>query len=187
MFSRILLKLVDQAILPAVLLLATRIVSVLLISQKLEMFFDINHTGIVFGKLADYLVVNSYSMLFMTGALVLGLTYIILKSYLFHDSHISPSLSAKVFSLNIPSFIQTSFDLYSQGTIWISYLFLMLIITGIMSLFGMVYPWVFHLSFVFTVVITVLLVLDVEHELRISKEKGPGLDKDVFYVGDEQE
>ena len=124
MFSRILIKLVDEAIFPAILLLATRLTSMLMISKFLHANYDINSNGIIFVNLSDYLKVNSYSTLFMILALALGLLFIIIKSFIFHDSHISPGFSAKIYSLKMPALIQSSFDIYSQGTIWLSYIYL---------------------------------------------------------------
>ena len=90
----------------------------------------------------------------------------------FHSSHITPSLTAKLFSLRLSAFIQDSFDLYSQGTVWISYSYLMLLITLVMFLFGSLYAWVFISALVVTVTATVLFVLDIENELGAAVKKG---------------
>src|SRR5665648_364226 len=98
MLSKILVKLIDRAIVPAILLLATRIISIVLISRYLGLPVKIAKSGFVFESLTDFVKVNSYSTLVMTIVLVLGIVYILIKSLAFHDSHIKPSLSAKVFS-----------------------------------------------------------------------------------------
>jgi hypothetical protein len=64
--------------------------------------------------------------------------------------------------------IQTSFDLYSQATVWLSYMFLLLFTTAFMAYFGIVYSWVFFLSLVLTIVSTVLFVLDIEYEVKLN-------------------
>jgi hypothetical protein len=115
-----------------------------------------------------------------------GILYILLKSIVFHESHVSPGVAARLFSLRLPSFIQNSFELYSQGVIWVSYLYLLLLISGIMIVFELIYSWVFFVSLVFAVVTTALLVLDIEKEMHITKdgEKMSTEDSELNY-GDE--
>jgi hypothetical protein len=169
MFSKILVKLIDQAILPAVLLLTTRIISVILISQRFGINFTLDVTGFAFANSDDYIVVNSYSTFAMITVLTVGLFYILIKSYLFHESHVKPHVTAKLFSLRLSSFIQSTFDLYSQGAIWLSYSYLVMIVSGVMTVFGLMYSWVFYVSFALCIMSTILLILDVENEIATSK------------------
>jgi len=187
MFSRILIKLVDEAIFPAILLLATRLVSMFLVSKYLGINFEMKGNGILFVNLEDYVKVNSYSTLFMVSAVVIGLVFIILKSFVFHDSHISPGFSAKLYTLKVPSLIQTSFDIYSQGTIWLSYLYLLLMTSVVMSLFGILYSWVLFIALIATVVATAFFIMDVEHEIKIDKNKETEYDSDSQYLEREEE
>jgi len=172
MLSKVLVKLIDRAIVPAILLLATRVVSIVLISRYLGLPVKILKSGFVFESYADFVKVNSYSTLAMTVVLVLGLIYILIKSLAFHDSHIKPSLSAKVFSLKIQHLIQSSFHLYSEAAIWLSYAYLLLLFSGIMLASKLLYNWVFYATAGVTLVSTILFILDVEEEIKIK-----GLDK----------
>ena len=183
MFSRILIKLIDEAIVPAILLLAVRIGSVVLISQYLGIPFAVSNSGFVFNTPSDYLKINSYSIIAMLVTLGIGLCITLAKTFFFHDSHITPKLTAKVFSLKMSSFIQNSFDLYSQGAIWVSYLYLLLLVSGIMALYGLVYTWVFFVNLGISVIGSVLFIIDVEREIKISN-----LEKTDFdYYEDTQE
>lgn len=182
MFSKILIKLIDEAIVPAILLLTVRLVSVILISRQLGIPFSVGESGFVFGSPTDYVRINSYSMLAMLGALMIGLGYALIKSFFFHSSHISPKLTARVFSLRLSFFVQNSFELYSQGAIWISYLFLLLLVTGVMALFGLVYAWVFYVGLGLGVLAAILFVIDVEKEININRLNGEEFD----YYEDEE-
>jgi hypothetical protein len=122
-------------------------------------------------------------MVFMLIALVLGLSYTLVKSFFFHSSHITPKLTTKVFSLKMSSFIQNSFELYSQGAIWVSYLYLLLLVGGIMALFGLVYPWIFYICLGTSVLSSVLFIIDVEKEIRISNME----DNEFDYYEDTEE
>ncbi len=120
MFSKILIKLIDQAIVPAILLLVTRIVTMIVFSRFMNVTYQITNSGFLFDNQADYVQVNSYSVLSMIIVLAFGVFYILLKSIVFHDSHVTPQMTTKLFTLRLSSFIQTSYDLYSQGAVWLA-------------------------------------------------------------------
>lgn len=168
MFSKILIKLIDEAVTPALTLVAVRILSIFFFSNYFNIEFTIGPTGFVFRNSAQYQVVNSYSMLSLVLVLGLGLGYVLLKAYLFHDTHISPGDTAKLYSLKLTSFIQSSFDLYSQGAIWLSYSFLMTFTLVVMVLFQTVYLWVLIVGIIVSVATAVFFVLDVEREVFSS-------------------
>ncbi len=171
MFSKVLVKLIDQAIVPAITLVAVRVVSVILISNYFGIDLTLGRQGFEYTNPDDFILVNSYSTFFMVVVVAVGLLYILLKSLIFHDSHIAPHITANLFSLRLSSLIQSSYDLYSQGAIWLSYLYLLTISHGIMAFSGLVFPWVFWVSLVLTVCSTVVLIFDIENEMEIKNMK----------------
>lgn len=173
MFSRILVKLIDEAILPAVLLVAARILGVLFVVGYYEIPFNSGNSffTLYFSNSSDFLIVNSYSILFMYLVIFLGGLFFLIKSTYLHDSHVRPSFAAKLFSMKLGNFIQTSFDIYSQGTIWLSYSYLMTLMLGVEAYYKMVFPWVFVASFALSVLLTLVFVFDVEKELILSKNE----------------
>lgn len=177
MFSRILIKLIDESIVPAVLLLVTRLVSVVGVARLNHVPFDFGATGLAFKSADDYIFVNSYSMFYMVVVITIGLFYVLTKSLLFHGSHIKPKISAKLSEYNLRSVIQNSYQLYTQGSIWLSYCFLLLLVAGFMMFFNYLYPWVFYVSLVLSVVSTILFIADVEEELIIMKRNSPLFDE----------
>ncbi|MBI2414716.1 hypothetical protein HYV31_02660 [candidate division WWE3 bacterium] len=186
MFSRILVKLVDEAIVPAIVLLSVRIVAVLVVAKFFDISFSFGARGFIYTNRSDFIFVNSYSTASMIVVLAVGLIYVLLKSLIFHESHIPPHTAAKLFSLNLSGFIQTSFDVYSQGAIWLAYSYLLLAASGIMSYFGLLYTWVFYTSIVLTLISTYLLVIDVEREV-VSGEDQDNLPKEDTVLTFEEE
>lgn len=180
MFSKILVKLIDQAIIPALVLLTTRIVSVTLLSNYLGIPFQFSGRGFIFDDQTQYLKVNSYSLLVMVIVLSLGLLFFLLKAYIFHESHITPKMTATLFSIRLPSLIQSSYEVYTKGAIWISYSFLMLMVTGALSLYGYCYAWVFYTSLGVSILSLLLFIFDVENEMKLGKQDG--FDEDVTYL-----
>ncbi len=182
MFSRLLTKLIDQAIVPALLLVVSRITSVILISQNLGVQYSITSNGLVFTDNQSYELINTYSLLAMLLVLAGGFMYFLLKAYFLHDSHITPKATAKVFSFRIQSLIQNSFELYTQGAIWLSYIYLLTLTAGLMGYFQMIYMWVFYIGFVLSVFFTVVLVIDIEKELKVSKKGRSVFDEDARFL-----
>lgn len=168
MLSKTLLRLIDQATLPAIILLCVRITSILLISYILNIDLTINRSGFVFQNIADYKVANTYSILAMVILLSTGLAYTLIKAFCFHSTHVTPYLTARLFSLRLATFIQSSFDIYSQGFIWLMYSYLLMFLTCIFALFGHVATWVFFVSLLTTIISTVLLIIDIENEMEIK-------------------
>ncbi|MFC1755770.1 hypothetical protein ACFLZK_00035 [Patescibacteria group bacterium] len=165
MISRTLIRLIDQAIVPAILLLCTRLASVIVVSYILGAKFIFSAKGFIFHDPDNYIAVNSFSTLSMVVVLGLGLTYILVKALYFHDTHVSPKLTTKLFHHKLVTLIQSSFELYSQGVIWLTYLYLVTIVTVILGMFGVIYNWITIVSGSFCVITTLLLILDIEHEL----------------------
>ena len=179
MISRTLVKLIDQAIVPAILLLCTRLSSIILVSYYFKIGFSFDSTGFVFASGRDYLLINSYSTFFMMLVLTVGIFYILFKALIFHDTHITPVLTAKLFNIRFSAFIQSSFELYSQGVIWLAYLYLLVVVSGILAFSGLLYNWVFYVSIVLSIISTVILIFDVEHEMKIMNQENEFIEDDT--------
>ncbi|MBU0650179.1 hypothetical protein KJ605_03045, partial [Patescibacteria group bacterium] len=65
MFSKLLIKLIDEAIVPAIFLITVRIVSLVFISRSFGIAITLGESGFMYDSQADYMLVNSYSMLYM--------------------------------------------------------------------------------------------------------------------------
>lgn len=168
MFSRILVKLIDEAIVPAIALVAAKIGSALLLARYYGIEFSITPAGFVYNNHADFTLVNSYSTLVVIATVGLGLIYNLTKAHLFHATHIEPHATAQLYSFRLSRFIQTSFDLYSQSVVWLSYSFLVLLATLAMFYFGFMYDWVLWASVAVTLVATYLFIIDVEREVLVG-------------------
>lgn len=180
MISRTLVKLIDQAITPAIVLLSTRVISVVGLSYFLGIPLTIDARGFSFPTIEDYIKINSYSTLAMIVVLTVGLVYILVKALVFHDTHISPQLTAKVFVYRLSTFIQSSYDIYSQATVWLSYSFLMLMMTGIFAYTDFIYNWVFYINAVLTLASTGILIFDVENEIFMKKNQETYFEDDTL-------
>ncbi len=186
MFSRILVKLIDEAIVPAIALLVVRLLSALLVAKYFGLPFSVGSTGFIYQSQQDFLIINSYSTLAMVLVLAVGLIYVLIKSHLFHESHVHPHVAARLHSLKLSSFIQTSFDLYSQGAIWLSYSYLLFIATGVMVYFGLLYSWILWVSIILNIISTYLFIIDVEKEMNIKKSDASNKEETVISWGEDE-
>ena len=121
MLSKILVKLIDKAIIPTILLLSARVISIVLVAKYMDINIKINSEGLITQNSAEYVKLNSYSILFMLAMLIIGLMYIATKGLVFHDSHIKPTITSRLFSIKAKSLIQSSSEIYPQWGVWALY------------------------------------------------------------------
>jgi len=168
MFSKILLKLIDQAIIPAVLVVGTRLASIALFSNYFDIDYTINKQGITFSNISNYVIINSYSFLCIVAIITAGVFGVLINSALFHHEHIKPHTTAKLFALKLSGLIKNSYEVYTKAAVWITYMWLLTISGGIMFYYDMIYPIVFYTSVIFAVTSTVVLILDIETKVNVS-------------------
>jgi len=164
-YSKTLVRLIDEAILPAVLLVAAKIVGTVLVCRYFNLAWDLSASGIVLFSSQNYLVANSYSSLIMFGFIVLGLIWVLAKSHVFVENHIPPTLAARLAKRGWSSLVKTSFEAYSNAFIWLSYAWLVTLILGLQALYGLSYWWVAGVALLVSIIATSLVALDIERDV----------------------
>ncbi len=170
MLSKILVKLIDKAIIPTILLLSARVISIVLVAKYMDINIKINSEGLITQNSAEYVKLNSYSILFMLAMLIIGLMYIATKGLVFHDSHIKPTITSRLFSIKAKSLIQSSSEIYPQWGVWALYSFMLSAVSGVMAMSGLAYFWVFYLVAFVTLINAVLFIYDFEDDIKIKME-----------------
>lgn len=169
MVSKILLKLVDEAIFPAILVLAAKILGLLVIVWLFGLSWQVSPDttlpAISFGSKGELLKANSYSNLIMFGIVATGLLWILVRAHTFHDTHISPSMALKLLSWGATGLLINTFEAYSQAIVWFSYLWLTFFLIVLHTIFTLSFAWVAIVCFVLSVFLTWLFVVDVEREI----------------------
>lgn len=182
MFSKLLVKLIDEAIFPAVMLVVVRILSIIVVSRYFDIPVELTSEGFLYNSERTYALVNTYSLFLMALFLFLGLLYILVKAWFLHESHVTPKMTAQVYHYRAQNLIQGSFDLYTQGTIWLSYSVLITLVTGIFAFYGLAQIWVSYFSFALTVLAGYFLLVDVEQELALNKPPTKNNPENEAYV-----
>jgi len=106
----------------------------------------------------------------MLAMLIIGLMYIATKGLVFHDSHIKPTITSRLFSIKAKSLIQSSSEIYPQWGVWALYSFMLSAVSGVMAMSGLAYFWVFYLVAFVTLINAVLFIYDFEDDIKIKME-----------------
>jgi len=170
MFAKTLIKLIDYAVFPAVLIVSAKIIGVFFLVRYFDVSYQIDGIRLVFDNADSFVAVNSYSSLLMFAAVIGGLLWVTVKAHVFHETHITPSFSAHLFNMNLEDLIHTTETVYSQAFIWLSYAWITTIVFGIHSYYHLAYLWVFFIALAITVISTAALALDIEKEILIDED-----------------
>lgn len=169
MASRLLLRLIDEAILPAVLIILSKLVSLAALIRALGYSWRLTATGsfpvLQLGTQKQLLAVNSYSNLLTFLVVAIGLVWILAKAYHFHDSHVTPTMTLRLLSWNLTGLLSDSSEIYSQAIVWLSYAWLLFLLMVLQSMVGLQFVWLTVAVFVVNILLTWLFIHDLEEEI----------------------
>jgi hypothetical protein len=172
MASKLLLRLIDEAIVPAFMLLGIKILAVLVIVYMYQIPWEFSPVSvfptILFEDINATMFVSTYSTLAMYLFAILGLIWVLLRAYYLHDTHISPRTVLQLLSMNASWLISASHDLYHKGLVWLSYVWLITGLIGIHTILGLNALWLLVVGIIVSTLVTWLFIADVEREIRIA-------------------
>lgn len=176
MVAKSLVKLIDEAIIPAVILIAGKMLGLLAAIFFLRLPFTIANGEILkilpsvhFANLTDYTIAENYSNLAMFTFAAAGTALVLIRAHFFHESHIHPKLHAKLASLNLESLIVPSYHLYHQAAIWLIFLWLSVGFLVVSALFSVTYGQIAIIAFVVVANFSWVFAIDIEKEIEIAK------------------
>ena len=171
MVTKSVTKLIDEAIIPAIALIVGKMLGLFLAIVIYHLDFVVEQGGILkilpvitFTSPQNYILAENFSNLAMLFAASFGTIFVI-----FHKSHIHPYIHAKLVSLNLESLIAPSYDLYHQGAIWLTYLWLVVGFLVISSMFGVTFPQISIIAFLIAANFSWIFALDVQREIEIQR------------------
>lgn len=167
--SKLIARLISEALLPALLIVGGKIVSVYVLAQSFQLSWHLNPESLlpnfVFSDQAVTIFVNSYSNLIVYGLVMFGFMWGLARAYHFHDTHVSPALVLKLLAHNLTRLLGGTQELYQKSGVWLSYVWLVTLFIGFHVLVGLTYWWVFVLVVVLSLIATWYFIADVEREL----------------------
>ncbi|TXI32702.1 MAG: hypothetical protein E6Q58_03655 [Niabella sp.] len=167
MFSKTLIKLIDYSIFPAVLIVAAKVIGIVFFINYFGVEYKIDAMRLILTR-GDYFAVSTYSSIFAFAAILSGLIWVTVKAHVFHDTHISPAFSSRLYSMNLQGLVHSTEVIYTQSFIWLSYAWLATCMFFVHASFGVSAWWIFYVALAICAVATVMLVLDVEKEANFQ-------------------
>ncbi|KKR50964.1 MAG: hypothetical protein UT84_C0004G0027 [Candidatus Curtissbacteria bacterium GW2011_GWA1_40_16] len=176
MINKSIIKLIDEAILPAMSLVVAKMLGILLSAYFLNIPFEIKSRALLgilpavsFANAPNYITAENYSNLAMFLVAALGTTVILIRVHFFHESHIHPNLQAKLASLNLESIIAPSYHLYHQALIWLIFVWMIVGFLVVSTLLKITYPQISILAFILAANLSWIFAIDVEKEIEITR------------------
>src|SRR3990167_3092 len=178
MVAKSLVKLIDEAIVPALLLILVKGMGLFLTVFFLKLPFDLEFRSIFgilpsfrFATLQGYIAAENYSNLAMFVAVAAGAIIVILKAHFLHESHIHPKLHARLIALNLERLVQSSYHLYHQAAIWLIFLWLTFGFLTLSSIAKITYPQITIAAFLISANLSWVFALDIEKEIELSRSQ----------------
>ncbi len=176
MVAKSIIKLIDEAIIPALFLIVAKMLSLYIVSAIFNLPFEIKSRSFLgflpalnFADMSYYIKAENYSNLVMFLAVALGTILILVRAYFFHASHIHPNLHAKLARFNLETLIAPSYNLYHQALIWLLFLWLTVGFLTLSTIRGITYPQITIIAFVVAANFSWVFAIDVEKEIEISQ------------------
>lgn len=177
MVAKSIIKLLDEAIIPAAALIVAKMVGLFATAYIFNLAFEIKNASLLavlpsvhFKNLDTYILAENYSNLAMFSIVAIGTLYVLVRAHFLHESHIRPSLHAKLANLRLDSLVTPSYHLYHQAVIWLIFLWLtvgfLLISTFILHI---TYPLTTAIAFIVAANFSWLFAIDIEKEIELSK------------------
>ena len=166
MYSKILSKLVLEATTPFLGFLFLKILITFFSLKSIGIdanLFNLFNTSVT---LEQFSLINTNIIFSFVIFSFLGLSYSLIKSLYFHNTHVTPRVSLSVFNLRVGFLIQDSFHLFSQNIIWLSFNCISLFLSFFMFYLGLVPLYLIIISSIFTILGTYFFALDVEYEIQ---------------------
>jgi hypothetical protein len=175
--SKSLVKLVDYALLPAALLVASKFIGLFITTAIFDLSWGIENVPdsifsvrpIFFAE--DILIASTYSDLIMFIIMMIGFSFILIQAVIFHNSHISPQMLSKLAGYNLLGLVKNTFEVYHKAAIWTIFFWISNIVIFANVALRKTEAWVLIFSLLISVVLTVFLLRDVAQEIEISKKE----------------
>jgi hypothetical protein len=171
--SRSILQLIDEAIIPALLVFGAKLVGLVLANSYYGLSWDVAHSGNILPLLSyrspeAFALANSFSNVLTYAVILIGFLWVLIRAHAFHASHISPKMSVSLVSMEMTGLVVNSWEIYHQAIVWLAYLWLALLLFSVQAMMG-VSPWWLALGGgMVALLFSWLFIADVEREVELQ-------------------
>ena len=168
--SKTLIRLIDEAIIPSLLLALAKIGGLYLSAVIFQLQFDIVKSekttlapfAITFQTTKDLMLANSLSNTAMLLIAAFGSLYVLYKISGFQDRRITPQKLIQLADRGLLSLIEPSYNVYLKAFVWIIFLWISVILATVCVFAQEASLWSAVLALIIGVICTLLLVKNVE-------------------------
>ncbi|MEO6728298.1 MAG: hypothetical protein ABIM99_00080 [Candidatus Dojkabacteria bacterium] len=175
--SKSIITLLDKALLPAAVMIFGKFIGVAITLRLFNLPWTVGQVAnSVFSngniiRAEDLQTVISYSDLIMYLVVALGMAIVLVRAIYLHNSHVRPTLVARLANYNLLSLVSDSYDVYHSAAIWLIFTWVTNTIVIINTLSGQTLSWVAAVATVISLIATVFLFQDVYKEIENIKRK----------------
>lgn len=169
--------LIDEAIIPAVLIVSAKIVGVFSVNFFLGNSWALESgaflkilPAVSYFSFEEFFIANSLSNAIMFIVISLGTSLVIVRAHFFHQSHISPRVHARLLRYNLSGLLVDTFKIYHQASIWLTFLWLSCALLIFQTILGISSPILTIVAFLITVNFSWFLASDIQREVEINKK-----------------
>lgn len=174
----IIYDLVDLAIIPAALMICSKVVAIAGLNYLLDLDWGVQSAenvlfsmGLTYTNMDHAILVNSYSNLFMFVSVIAGCILVTSKSLLFNRKKASPYFLLKLAKYDLLHLLKSSFTIYKEAFVWGTFLIVTTVYIVISFLFGMTYAWVAGLSILFSLTFLWIMIQNIEEDILFNNYK----------------
>ena len=177
--SKTLTKLVDEAIVPSLTLVLSKIGGMFLAVTIFGLEYDINNIEngkiipyeISFKSLNDLFTVNTFSNLLMLIVPVIGFNIVLYKINHFQDTRLTPQKIIQIADKDRLASIESSKSIYTKAIVWIAFLWIAVILTTINVAKAESHIWTAVIAVGLGIISTLILVKNLEIDYTGKKQK----------------
>lgn len=171
--SKSLIRLVDEAILPAFLIVGSKILGLVFINNILSLrYYYYSIFNFYYSTNFDAITVNTYSDLIVYIVMSIVIIGLLVRLIYFSDNKTDPTVILKLTKINKLGFIKTSIDLYHIIFVWIVFFFGLNIYVILRSLTGIDYWQISIFALVMFLTFFWILAKEIENDIIKKIEIG---------------
>lgn len=178
MVQKSLIKLIDEAVIPAVGLITAKTIGLFSAAYLLNLEFTVRSNdflgilpSVQFADAHDYITAENYSNAAMFAFATAGALFVLLRAHFLHESHIHPNVQIKLASLSLEKLVAPSYHLYHQALIWLTFLWLTVGFLAISTSLHITYVQISFIAFIIAANFSWVFALDVEKEIEVTTGK----------------
>ncbi|MEP7103964.1 MAG: hypothetical protein ABI721_04630 [Candidatus Dojkabacteria bacterium] len=177
--SKSVVTLLDKALLPAAVMIFGKFIGVAITIRLFNLPWTVGQVAnSVFSngniiRPEDLQTVISYSDLIMYMLVAIGMAVALGRAIYLHNSHVKPSLVARLANYNLLSLITDSYDIYHSATVWLLFTWIANLIVIINVISKQSFPGIAILVTIISIASTLILFQDIYKEIENIKTK-PG-------------